>query len=140
MIEKFTLKRVNKTSARFDYTKLDWMNGKYIQDLPVEDLVSKLRPYIKDANLDNGVFTDEWLYKLVELYKERFRTLPEFVTLASPFFTDEIEYEDGFGKLAQPIRVAIIGKSASAGIFETLELLGKEKTLKRLEYTINTFL
>jgi glutamyl/glutaminyl-tRNA synthetase len=42
--------------------------------------------------------------------------------------------------LAQPIRVAIIGKSASAGIFETLELLGKEKTLKRLEYTINTFL
>ena len=187
MTEKFTLKRVNKTSARFDYTKLDWMNGKYIQDLPVEDLVSKLRPYIKDANLDNVVFTDEWLYKLVELYKERFRTLPEFVTLASPFFTDEIEYEDaavqkhlkksnpslikdaynklkevndfssiteledclrsittehsvGFGKLAQPIRVAIIGKSASAGIFETLELLGKEKTLKRLEYTINTFL
>jgi glutamyl-tRNA synthetase len=187
MTEKFTLKRVNKTSARFDYTKLDWMNGKYIQDLPVEDLVSKLRPYIKDANLDNGVFTDEWLYKLAELYKERFRTLPEFVTLASPFFTDEIEYEDaavqkhlkkcnpslikdaynklneindfssiteledclrsittehsvGFGKLAQPIRVAIIGKSASAGIFETLELLGKEKTLKRLEYTINTFL
>ena len=187
MIEKFTLKRVNKTSARFDYTKLDWMNGKYIQDLPVEDLVSKLRPYIKDANLDNGVFTDEWLYKLVELYKERFRTLPEFVTLTSPFFTDEIEYEDaavqkhlkkgnpslikdaykklkevkdfssiteledclrsittkhsvGFGKLAQPIRVAIIGKSASAGIFETLKLLGKEKTLKRLEYTINIFL
>ena len=187
MTEKFTLKRVNKTSARFDYTKLDWMNGKYIQDLPVEDLVSKLHPYIKDANLDNGTFTNEWLYKLVELYKERFRTLPEFVTLASPFFTDEIEYEDaavqkhlkkcnpslikdaykklkevndfssiteledclrstttehnvGFGKLAQPIRVAIIGKSASAGIFETLELLGKEKALKRLEYTINTFL
>ncbi|MBS1257772.1 MAG: Glutamate--tRNA ligase 2 [Candidatus Scalindua arabica] len=187
MTEKFTLKRVNKTSARFDYTKLDWMNSKYIQDLPVEDLVSKLRPYIKDANLDNGTFTDEWLYKLVELYKERFRTLPEFATLASPFFTDKIEYEDaavqkhlkksnpslmrdaykklkevkdfsstteledclrsittehsvGFGKLAQPIRVAITGKSASAGIFETLELLGKEKTLKRLEYTINTFL
>lgn len=187
MIEKFTLKRVNKTSARFNYTKLDWMNSKYIQVLPVDNLVSKLRPYIKNTNLDNGTFSDEWLYKLVELYKERFRTLPEFVTLASPFFTDEIEYEDaavqkhlkkgnpslikdaykklkevkdfssiaeleeclrsiaaehnvGFGKLAQPIRVAVTGKSASAGIFETLELLGKEKTLKRLEYTINTFL
>jgi glutamyl/glutaminyl-tRNA synthetase len=187
MIEKFTLKRVNKTSARFDFTKLDWMNSKYIQNLPVEDLVSELQPYIKDANLDNDVVSDEWLYKLVELYKERFRTLPEFVTLTTPFFSDEIEYEDtavqkhlkkgnsslikdaykklkevkdfssigelesclrsittehsiGFGKLAQPIRVALIGKSASAGIFETLELLGKEKTLKRLEYTINTFL
>ena len=187
MIEKFTLKRVNKTRSRFDFTKLDWMNSKYIQNLPVRDLVSELQPYIKDANLDNDVVSDEWLYKLVELYKERFRTLPEFVTLTTPFFSDEIEYEDaavqkhlkkgnsslikdaykklkevkdfssigelesclrsittehsiGFGKLAQPIRVALIGKSASAGIFETLELLGKEKTLKRLEYTINTFL
>jgi glutamyl-tRNA synthetase len=187
MIEKFTLKRVNKTSSRFDFTKLDWMNSKYIQNLPVGDLVSELQPYIKDANLDNDVVSNEWLYKLVELYKERFRTLPEFVTLTTPFFSDEIEYEDaavqkhlkkgnsslikdaykklkevkdfssigelesclrsittehsiGFGKLAQPIRVALIGKSASAGIFETLELLGKDKTLKRLEYTINTFL
>lgn len=187
MIEKFTLKRVNKTSARFDFTKLDWMNSKYIQNLPVGNLVSELKPFIKDANLDSNIVSDAWLYKLVELYKERFRTLPEFVTLTTPFFTDEIEYEDaavqkhlkkgnpslikdayknlkevkdfssieelesclrsittehsiGFGKLAQPIRVALIGKSASAGIFETLELLGKEKTLKRLEYAINTFL
>ncbi|MDO8140158.1 MAG: glutamate--tRNA ligase family protein, partial [Candidatus Brocadiales bacterium] len=30
MIEKFTLKRVNKTSAQFNNTKLDWMNGQYI--------------------------------------------------------------------------------------------------------------
>ncbi len=187
MMEMFTLKRVNKTSARFDYTKLDWMNSKYIQDLPVENLVSELRPYIKDANLDSGIVSDEWIHKLVELYKERFRTLPEFISLTTPFFSDEIEYEDaavqkhlkkgnsslikdayiklkevndfssiqeledclrsittehsvGFGKLAQPIRVALIGKSASAGIFETLELLGKEKTLKRLEYAINSFL
>jgi glutamyl-tRNA synthetase len=187
MIEKFTLKRVNKTSSRFDFTKLDWMNSKYIQNLPVGNLVSELQPYIKEANLESDVVSDEWLHKLVELYQERFRTLPEFVTLTTPFFSDEIEYEDaavqkhlkkgnsslikdaykklkevkdfssigelesclrsittehsiGFGKLAQPIRVALIGKSASAGIFETLELLGKEKTLKRLEYTINTFL
>ncbi|MHC4138672.1 MAG: glutamate--tRNA ligase [Planctomycetota bacterium] len=187
MIEKFTLKRVNKTSSQFDFTKLDWMNSKYIQNLPVGNLVSELQPYIKDANLDNNVVSDEWLHKLVELYRERFRTLPEFVTLTAPFFSDEIEYEDaavrkhlkkgnsaliidalkklkevkdfssieelesclrsittehniGFGKLAQPVRVALMGKSASAGIFETLELLGKDKTLKRLEHTINTFL
>lgn len=44
MIEKFTLKRVNKTSSQFDFTKLDWMNSKYIQNLPVGDLVSELQP------------------------------------------------------------------------------------------------
>ena len=46
------------------------------------------------------------------------------------------KYKIGFGKLAQPLRVAITGKSVSAGIFETMELLGKEKTLRRLEYSV----
>jgi len=38
-----------------------------------------------------------------------------------------------FGKVAQPIRVAITGTTVSPPIFETLVLLGKEKTLKRLK-------
>jgi len=39
-------------------------------------------------------------------------------------------------KVLQPIRVAVTGKSVGLGIFETLSILGKEKTLKRLEKTI----
>ncbi len=187
MIEKFSLKRVNKTSARFDNVKLDWMNGKYIMDMPTKSLTEKLYPYIEKAGFDTESISDEWLYKLAELYKERLKTLSDFVTQTSPFFSDKVVYDSvtvekffkkdgvssllrdaykrlseiesfsveeleaclraiatehgiGFGKLAQPIRVAVIGKGASAGIFETLELLGKEKTLKRLGHAINTFL
>ena len=36
------------------------------------------------------------------------------------------------GKLAQPVRVAITGGTISPGIFETLSLLGKERTIHRL--------
>ncbi|MFQ5712408.1 MAG: glutamate--tRNA ligase [Candidatus Scalinduaceae bacterium] len=187
MIEKFSLKRVNKTSARFDNVKLDWMNGKYIMDMPTKSLTEKLYPYIEKAGFDTESISDEWLYKLAELYKERLKTLSDFITQTSPFFSDKVVYDSvtiekffkkdgvssllrdaykrlkeiesfsveeletclraiatehgiGFGKLAQPIRVAVIGKGASAGIFETLELLGKEKTLKRLDHAINTFL
>ena len=187
MIEKFSLKRVNKASARFDTVKLDWMNSKYIRELPAELLSTKLHYYIQKAGFDTTQLSDTWLKKLIELYKDRFKTLSEFTTQTSPFFRDQIEYESsavekflkidgashlisdtyaklkelenfsiqeiedclreittqhgiGFGKLAQPLRVAIIGKSASAGIFETLELLGKEKTLNRLEYAMKTFL
>jgi glutamyl/glutaminyl-tRNA synthetase len=32
------------------------------------------------------------------------------------------------------MRVAVTGKSVSAGIFETMELLGKERTLNSLDY------
>jgi glutamyl-tRNA synthetase len=42
------------------------------------------------------------------------------------------------GNLAQPVRVAVTGKAESPGIFEVLEILGKEKVLKRLEKAIET--
>ncbi len=42
------------------------------------------------------------------------------------------------GKLAQPVRVAVTGGTVSPGIFEVLEVMGKEKTLRLLEAAINT--
>jgi glutamyl-tRNA synthetase len=42
------------------------------------------------------------------------------------------------GSIAQPVRVAMTGKTESPGIFEVIEIVGKEKTLKRLEKAINT--
>jgi glutamyl-tRNA synthetase len=36
------------------------------------------------------------------------------------------------GKLAQPVRVAVTGSTASPGIFEVLDVLGRERTISRL--------
>lgn len=179
MIEKFSLKRVNTTPARFDTTKLDWMNSHYIRQTSAETLIEKLKPFLTKAGIDTTKLSMPWLKKLVELYHERFKTLEDFAVQTRIFFSDNVEYDEaafekfikkdgvsnllkeasgelskldgfeieklehclraltekykiGFGKLAQPLRVAITGKSVSAGIFETMELLGKEKTLKRL--------
>jgi glutamyl-tRNA synthetase len=41
------------------------------------------------------------------------------------------------GKVAQPLRVAVCGTGMSPSIDVTLSLLGREKTLKRLERAIN---
>ncbi len=41
------------------------------------------------------------------------------------------------GALAQPVRVAITGSSASPGIFETLELLGRERSLSRIDAALS---
>ncbi len=40
------------------------------------------------------------------------------------------------GKIAQPVRVALTGKTASPGIFEITEIIGKEKVIRRLKQTI----
>ncbi|CAK0769226.1 glutamate--tRNA ligase [Gammaproteobacteria bacterium] len=46
------------------------------------------------------------------------------------------DYQLKLGKLAQPIRVAVSGKSASPPIDVTLALLGQERTLDRLDHAI----
>jgi glutamyl-tRNA synthetase len=41
-----------------------------------------------------------------------------------------------FGKIAQPVRLALTGKTASPGIFEMIEILGKERVISRLKHAI----
>ncbi len=53
------------------------------------------------------------------------------------FFVSLVEkHKTKLGNIAQPVRVAITGKTESPGIFEVLEIVGKGKTLKRLEKAI----
>ncbi|MGR3220304.1 MAG: glutamate--tRNA ligase [Candidatus Anammoxibacter sp.] len=192
MVEKFSLDRVNKTGARFDNTKFDWMNGQYIMNMKTEDVAVRLKPFIDKADIDFDSLDRKWLLKLIELYHDRLKTLDEFTEKTSLFFCDNLHFNEkavkkflqkepapgaksigeileevcgelsllddfrvenlencfkallnklniGFGKLAQPIRVAISGDSVSAGILETLELLGKEKTLDRIRHVIKTY-
>ena len=40
------------------------------------------------------------------------------------------------GKIAQPVRVALTGKTASPGIFEIIEVLGKERVISRLKKAV----
>ncbi|MCD4813649.1 glutamate--tRNA ligase [bacterium] len=43
-----------------------------------------------------------------------------------------------FGILAHPLRVSLTGRMQSPGIFEVMEILGKEKTISRLEIGLKT--
>ncbi|MBI3782544.1 MAG: glutamate--tRNA ligase [Deltaproteobacteria bacterium] len=44
----------------------------------------------------------------------------------------------GLGKVAQPVRVAITGGTVSPGIFEILDVLGKQRSLTRLDHALAT--
>jgi glutamyl-tRNA synthetase len=40
------------------------------------------------------------------------------------------------GKIAQPVRVALTGKTASPGIFEIIEIIGKQRVMERISRAI----
>jgi len=48
---------------------------------------------------------------------------------------DELELK--LGKVAQPLRVAVVGRAASPGIDVTLQLVGKETTLRRIDQALD---
>jgi glutamyl/glutaminyl-tRNA synthetase len=49
------------------------------------------------------------------------------------------EKQIGLGKVAQPLRVAICGTTISLPIFESIDMLGIDRTLKRIENTLKKF-
>lgn len=49
--ELFTLEKINKAPAVFDYKKLEWMNGLYIRELSPDELYAAILPFLTRTGL-----------------------------------------------------------------------------------------
>ncbi len=106
------------------------------------ELAHSLRYYILDYVEIDPKAGDKFLKpEHIHLLSE----LRELLSGISDFTAPEIEkafislaerHELKLGAIAQPARVAITGTTASPGIFEVMEVVGKEKVLKRLKKAI----
>ena len=69
------------------------------------------------------------------LLSERLKALDRFdLTSTEKTFRDLVEeLKISSSDLVHPVRVALTGKSVGPGLFETMTLLGKEKTIRRLQ-------
>lgn len=74
---------------------------------------------------------------LIEI-RDSLKGLTEFTALEiEKVFKDTISRHNlKLGQVAQPVRVAMTGGTESPGIFEVIEVMGKEKALKRLDKAI----
>jgi glutamyl-tRNA synthetase len=91
----FSLDKINKSPAVFDYQKLQWFNGVYIREKNDEELYSLILPYCQKASLISDLPTDEekkTLKAAVPLIKERLRLLSQAPELVSFLFKDVKEY------------------------------------------------
>jgi glutamyl-tRNA synthetase len=169
LIERFSLERVSPSPAQFDYQKLDWLNGVYLRELPVEEFAHRLVLWLGENGYD---WDAERVTQAAPLVQEKISRLAEFpdytaflfgevepdpadldggapmlaateeaLALLEPFEAAAIETTlrataDGLGlkprQAFQPVRVAVTGSKVSPGLFESIELLGRETTLSRL--------
>jgi len=96
LIAKFTLDKVSKNPAVFDNKKLLWMNGVYLRDLPLEDLVKRGVPWMQRAGYLPEALDDKLRDKVSKVFaavQTRVRTLEELVNASYYFFTDAPQYD-----------------------------------------------
>ncbi|MBN2244766.1 MAG: glutamate--tRNA ligase, partial [Candidatus Aminicenantes bacterium] len=92
IIKFFSFKKRIRGNPIFDVKKLEWLNGKLISMLPAEDLYVLLKERLKDNGLwypDLVEERREWFFRLLDLLKERNRTLNDFIPRARPFLSDD---------------------------------------------------
>ncbi len=184
MVSWFDIVDVNKGAARFDFAKLEALNGVHMRAMDDASLVKVLLetlPYLPEGKVLAGRLDERARAQLLQAMpglKERAKTLAEladsagFIVADRPLKLDEkaaaildadartvlrgvlpgfraiddwsaenteaavraYAEEAGLklGKVAQPLRAALTGRSTSPGVFDVLAVLGREESLARI--------
>lgn len=186
MIAAFDLPQIGRGAARFDFARLESLNGHYIRQSSDEDLMRAYEaflPHMQGGDDIAAKLTPEARTRLKAAMpglKERAKTLIDLVE-GSRFILDEgpvpldakaqavltpdarnlladlthalskakkwradvletkvrgyAEFENQrLGTVAQPMRVALTGRTTSPGIFDVLEVLGRSESMQRLRH------
>ena len=171
LVKRFDFSSVTQAPAQFDEAKLRWINGRYLHDLSIEELTTRIEAFVGRDGLGPAV----------AIAAEKIQTLAEFWPLCGFIWdgpSDDLKAREKWlapdnmpaliaaraaldslaewtlseietalravvetegvkpNAVFQPVRVALAGTTVSPGIFETLELLGREESLKRLDAAI----
>jgi len=184
MIAAFDLSGVGRSPARFDFAKLQNLNGHYIRTSSDRSLVTqfeRLLDYVPDGAELKAKLNEKTRAQLLQAMphlKERAKTLIELIDASYFIFAErplEMEAKAAavltpetrgligqlravleqvspwsgetteaamrafadthglkLGAVAQPLRVALTGRTTSPGIFDVLSVLGREECLARL--------
>lgn len=84
LIAKFSMERVHKGGAKFDYEKAKWYNSEWIKKMPVTSYQLQVAGLFTEAGID--VSDNDKLVKVLELVKDRCTFLNDFAQQAGFFF------------------------------------------------------
>ncbi|HET9277268.1 MAG TPA: glutamate--tRNA ligase [Flavitalea sp.] len=84
LLQKFSIERVHKAGAKFDYEKAKWFNHEWIKKYPVEGLRLRVKPILENKGLMIG--DDKKLDKVISLIKDRCTLLGDFYEQGHFFF------------------------------------------------------
>ncbi len=112
----FDFERVNRAGARFDWDKLNWLNGQILHALPAETLRDQLQPLwgAEGWGRDGAAADPLWQRDLAALLGPSLTLLADGVEQARPFFTTPERSEPARSQLAaEGAQAALAGLAAA---------------------------
>ena len=96
IVELFRLEDVNASSAFFDLKKLAHFNGEYIRQLPLDDFILRVQPWVHgpDVPWAADAFDADAFAALAPLVQERVKRLDEVPGYVDFLFLDQPEVDD----------------------------------------------
>lgn len=94
--ELFSLKKLNKSPAVFDYRKLDWFNGQYIRKMDEKALKDLLIPILAEDKVISDPPSEDELkifHGAFPIIKERLKLLTDVTPLLNFLYKDLGEYD-----------------------------------------------
>ncbi len=85
LVQLFDGTHLNPSAARFDTSKLQWLNAHYMRSLPLAELARLVRPFAVEAGY--GELSEARLEALCRLFRERAKTLVELAAAFKPMLT-----------------------------------------------------
>jgi glutamyl-tRNA synthetase len=90
LVDQFSIERVHKGGAKFDFEKAKWFNHEWIKKSSSERLLPDVKKYFVAAGIDTN---NTVLAKVIDMVKERCVLLPDFVEQASFFFVRPAQFD-----------------------------------------------
>ena len=180
-IEAFDLPQILRHNARFDLSKLQWLNGAYIREMDNDRFYELAVHALARSGIDTNQYPLAYVKAALDTCKLKLKLFSDTRMFADFYFKEEVDYEpdpvkafvpenkpglvklrDAFaqlgsfdapalegslkaiavelavkpGLLVHPLRVACTGRNVGPSLYHLVEVLGRERALKRLDRAI----
>ena len=92
LIESFSIDRISKAGAKFDFEKAKWYNHEWIKQSPASNLQLAVSNILTETGID--IKNETYLLKVIDAVKDRCNLLGDFVAQSAYFFAAPNQYDE----------------------------------------------
>jgi len=130
LINSFSIERISKAGAKFDFEKAKWYNHEWIKQATASSLQPQVSQLLGEAGI--SIADTDYLLKVIDTIKDRCNLLGDFVAQSSYFFVAPSSYDEAAVKPKWSIEKAAFFEEFGQQITADMNAQALEEKFKAL--------